>query len=81
MNVNNKSRRVVPKFHGAYESKIEGASVYLHDQEVENAISESILEHGSRLEVRHRTAPVMRLVRFFFVIAAATAISAAGADF
>ena len=51
-----------------------------HDQEVENAISESIFEHGSRPEVRHRTAPFMRLARFFFLVAAATAISAAGAD-
>jgi hypothetical protein len=76
MNVNKKSRRVVPKFHGAYESKIESASVYLH----ENAISESIFEHGSRPEVRHRTAPFMRLARLYFLVAAATAISAAGAD-
>src|ERR1700693_3728845 len=80
MNMHNESRRVVPKFHGACESKIKGASVYLHDQEVENAISKSIFEDGSRPEVRHRTAPFMRFARFFFLVAASTAISAAGAD-
>ncbi len=79
--MNNESRRaIVLKFTGAYESKFKGASVYLHDQEVENAISESLFEHGSRPEVRHRTTPFMRLARFSFLVAAATAISAAGAD-
>ena len=80
MNVNIESRRVVPNFHGAYPSKIMGASVYLHDQEVENAISESMFEVGSRPKVRHRTAPFVRFARFFFLVAAATAISAAAAD-
>src|ERR1700681_2738586 len=76
MNVNIESRRVVPNFHGAYPSKIKGASVYLHDQEVENAISESMFEYGSRPKVRHRDAPFVRFVRFFFFVAAPTDISA-----
>jgi len=67
--MNNKSRRVVPTFNGVYPSKIKGASVYLHAQEV-----------GSRPKVRHRTAPFMRFAKFFFLVGAATAISAAGAD-
>ena len=80
MNVNIESRRIVPNFRGAYPSKIKGASVYLHDQKVDNAISESMFEVGSRPKVRHRTAPFVRFARFFFLVAAATAISAAGAD-
>lgn len=47
--MNNESKRAVLKFDGAFESKIKRASVFLHDQEVENANSES-----------HRTAPFMR---------------------
>jgi hypothetical protein len=48
-------------------------------REVETAISESIFEHGSHLEMPHRTAPFLRLARFLFLVAA-TAISAAGAE-
>jgi hypothetical protein len=80
MNMNNELRRGVLKFDEAHESKIQAASVYLRDQEVENAISESIFEQGSRPEVRHRAVAFMRPARFFFLVAAATAISAAGAD-
>ena len=78
--MNNESRRAVLKTDGAYKSKIKGASVPLHDQEAENATSESLFGHGSRPGVRHRTAPFIRLARFSFLVAAATAISAAGAD-
>src|SRR5204863_1974290 len=67
MNMNNESNRVVPNFHSAYDSRIKGASVYLHDREVETAISESIFEDGSRREKRHRTAAFMRLAGFFFL--------------
>jgi hypothetical protein len=80
MNMNNESRRVVPNFNGGHPSKIKRASVYLQAHEVDNAISESMFEVGSRPRVQHRTAPFVRFARFFFVVAAATAISAAGAD-
>ena len=43
-------------------------------------ISQSTFEDGSCPEVRHRSAPFMRLARYSFLVAAATAISAAGAD-
>src|SRR5208282_2224990 len=75
MNMKNESRRASPKLDGADGSKIKGASVYLHDQEVEAAISASIFEDGSRPEVRHRTATFLRLPRLFSLIAAAKAIS------
>ena len=80
MNMTNELRRAVLKFERAYESRIKRASVYLHDQEAENAISESIFEDRSRPPVRHRTALFPRLARFFFLAGAATAISAAGVD-
>jgi hypothetical protein len=75
MNMNNESRRAVLKSDGAYELKIKGASVYLHNKKVQNAISGSSVENGSRLEVQHQTARFLRLARFLFLVVAATAIS------
>lgn len=78
--MNNESRRLGPNSNGGHQSKIKRASVYLQAHEVDNAISESIFEARSCPRVQHRTAPFVRLARFFFLVAAATAISAAGAD-
>ncbi len=78
--MSNESRRLVQECHGPCKSKIAGAPVYLHDKEVETAISESTFEAGSRPEVRHRNASSLRLPMLFFLVAAVTAISAAGAD-
>ena len=49
-------------------------------REVQTATSESVFEDGSPLEKRYRIALFIRLGGFFLLVAAATAISAAGAD-
>ncbi len=76
--MNNESRRAGLKFNVDDGSKIKG--VYRHDRDVENAISESLFEHGSCPEVRHRTPSFLRLARFCFLVLGVTGISAAGAD-